>query len=156
MTGPYPATDTAGAAPLPPLWALRPMRADDLHAIRPWWSDSYHDGDALLREIPFRAFRDRMRGRIDRILARAATECIVACLPEDTSHVIAFVVAERTTLHYVYVREARRGYGVARALTDAWYAGHPAGEASHRTKAGAKIAAAWGLRYNPLAVEGPQ
>lgn len=138
------------------LWTLRLSEPGDLVAIRSWWSDSYHDGDAQLRELPFRAYRDRMHARIGRILARASTECHVACLPDDPQHVIGFLVGERTTLHYVYVRDARRGYGVARALTNAWYAGHPAVECSHRTKSGGSLIAAWNLRYNPLAVEGPQ
>lgn len=141
--------------PLEPLWLLRSIAADDLGFIRSTWSDSYHDGSRDVQRLAFSRYRDRMHQRIDRIVTRKSAETIVAHIPGDPNHLLGYVVGEGEVLHYVYVRPARRNYGLGRALLDAWYAGHPGVEASHDTKSGARLIRALNLTYNPLAVEAP-
>lgn len=118
------------------------------------WSDSYHDGSREVHDLPFRRYRDRMHTRVRRIVARS--RAIAAVLPDDETHTLGYLVHEGGTLHYVYVRPARRGYGIARALLAQWLEGYPAVEASHDTKQGAKIIRALSMTYNPLAVEGAE
>lgn len=120
------------------------------------WSDSYHDGSREVRDLPFRRYRDRMHTRVARIVGRPLSSVIAAVLPDDETHTLGYLVHEGGTLHYVYVRPARRRYGIAAALLEHWLSSCPAIEASHDTKQGAKIIRALSMTYNPLAVEGPE
>jgi len=137
-----------------PLWTLRTMDARDRSYVVPTWSDSLHDGSAEWRATPFRAYRERMRRRIDRILDRVGVEGVVAVLPEDETHIVGYIVGEGNILHYLFVREGRRGFGIARHLIAEWAASHPCVEASHDTKHGARIVRSLNLTVNTLAVEG--
>lgn len=139
--------------------ALRPARAveghwDDRAFIVPTWSDSWHDESREVRDLPFRVYRERMFRRLDRILDRVGVEGFAAVLPDDETHVLGYIVGEGPILHYVFVREGRRGYGIARELVATWALTHPCVEASHDTKHGARIRRALNVTYNPLAVEG--
>ena len=156
--------DLVGAIPVaaaPVLWTLRHIRTDEdmrasLSFILSTWSDSYHDGSREVQHLAFRRYRDRMHKRIDRTLRRPQTIVVVASLPDDPTHLLGYLVHEEGTLHYVYVRPARRRYGLATALLEHWLSSCPAVEASHDTKQGAKIIRALNMTYNPLAVEGAE
>lgn len=141
--------------PPPPLWTLRGFEAAiDRPYVVPTWADSFHDGSSFYRSLPFRAYRERMRKRLDRILDRSGVEGIVAVLPEDRTHIVGYIIGEGTIIHYLFVREGRRGFGIARHLIAEWALTHPCVEASHDTKHGAPIIRALNLTHNPLAVEG--
>jgi GNAT superfamily N-acetyltransferase len=91
-------------------------------------------------------YRVQQTAIIKAILARGVA--VVACVPEDSDHLLGFAVGEGTCLHYVHVRPERRRLGLGRLLAEGLEL--PLAEASHMTPAGERLANNMGLWFNPL------
>lgn len=98
--------------------AFREAGEGDIGFVVHSWLESMHDGCTWLGKCRFGRYKPAMRRTIHRALARSTV--LVACMPDDPSHLVGFVVAERVghvaVCHYVYVRQTRRKVGLAREL----------------------------------------
>ena len=93
--------------------AIRPAVPDDMRLV---WSATLK---SLRERYPYRhaephAYNVAMTAELTALTARASVA--VACDPDEPSTLFGFVIFEPTALHYVYVKFAFRGYGVAREL----------------------------------------
>jgi hypothetical protein len=135
--------------------SIRPAEATDLGFIVGGWLESYHAGNAPMRAVRFGRYKPPMRRLIHDILGRSTV--LVACDPEAPDHLEGFVVGAMAgsvpVLHYVYVKQTRRKYGLAQMLSAAaleklgverWW------EHSHTTYVGTRIADAKGIAFNPF------
>lgn len=112
-------------------WALRKAGPDDIPFIYSTWLNSYRTGSGLGLSSGKRPYYLTYNCILDQILARAETWVAVSL--EDASVIYAYLVHEANTLHYVYVKEGFRGFGIARALFES--AGLPPdARITHRTK----------------------
>lgn len=95
--------------------ALRPATEADLPFITSTWIESYIRSPAT-RRIPKAVFLEGHRRVIDRLLAKY--NAWVACDPGDRDVLYGWSLCQYdpAALHYCYVKETRRGQGVARAL----------------------------------------
>lgn len=109
---------------------LRTAEERDGRFIRDAWRESYfdaHAAGALDRETYHVAYR----AAIPNIIARAGGKVLVATLDVDDDEILGFAAYERgahqhrkqrctaPVLHYVYVKNAYRRFGVARKLLGA-------------------------------------
>lgn len=80
-----------------------------------WLRPLYHDCNAN-DEIDRDKFMSFYNKRLTYILARPATEVLVACLAEDPDVIIGYSVIEWRKLWWVYVKKAWREMGIAKKL----------------------------------------
>lgn len=137
--------------------SVRQSNGGDIGFIVSSWTESWHKNSPEMRHVRFGVYRNAMRRRVVGFLERCTT--LVACVPEDSSHILGWVCAERRNgvgvVHYVYVAQARREQGLAALLVrsalerieaplEGWVYTHP-------TYLGARIANRRGHsgNYNP-------
>lgn len=137
--------------------AFRPYNETDTGLVVHSWLESYHDGAPWLRKARFGRYKGPMRRAIHRVLTRSTV--VVACDPEDQTHVLGWVAAELVgriaVMHYAYVRQARREKGLARELArraleqlgaERW------GEYTCDTFVGVQVANRRGVDFAPFAL----
>ncbi len=140
---------------------IRPQQPTDRPFLRSSWISVCWDQERWLgskgcswTERP--TWRAGMERRVDRLLS----SCLVLVLEpvdetEDTEQIMGYVVreTERPVVHMLLTKRWCRGWGGGRAL---YRAAVPNGESmsyTQRTAAGARLAAHWGLKYNPFSLE---
>lgn len=80
------------------------------------WGNSYRDAAlGAWGDIPKATYYKRVRARIDALIRRGA-EIKLAVDPDDPNIILGWMCAEAPVLHYVYVKEAYRGQGIAMTL----------------------------------------
>lgn len=153
---------TGGCHREPPAdgYTLRPANEGDLGFIVHSWTESWHKNSPEMRQVRFGVFRNAMRRRAVGFATRCVT--LVACDPDDHSHVLGWACVEMRggigVVHYVYVREMRRERGLASTLVRSALerAGCAAGAPwvfTHATYIGARVAGRKGHGcegYNPV------
>jgi hypothetical protein len=140
--------------PFPVLF--RPAEPGDLGYIVHSWLESFHAGNPQMRLVRMGRFKNPMRRAIHTLLATSTV--VMACDPEQPSHLYGFIAAEMVgvspVVHYCYVSQLRRSVGLARGLAaealrsmggSAW------SEFTHLTYVGGKIAERQGIEFNPFA-----
>lgn len=146
---------TAPAVIVNEAFELRPAGAEDVGFIRHSWLHSYRHNAPWAEAIPGPVYYPEHAGIIAKLIQRSS--CVVACSPEDSSQVMGWCVAQRlagkSCLHFVYVKQPFRGFGIARALLHALDVRD--GWCSHLTEGhGVKLAAALKLVFNPYVLGG--
>lgn len=89
---------------------IRPLREGDWHFVLSSWLRSFAAGKTQTPK-----FWAQNQAFIEDRRQRGAT-FLVACDPDDEDFIFGWSCAEGPVLHYVYVKEAFRHAGVARAL----------------------------------------
>jgi GNAT superfamily N-acetyltransferase len=94
---------------------IRAARESDMGFVVDTWRQSFRDESYLFkfnRDLYFRLMGMHVGGLMK------TGEIRVACNPADEDTIIGFAAHTGRELHYVYVREALRKHGVARALIE--------------------------------------
>lgn len=144
---------TTDSIPVEIRWAT----SRDLPFITSSWLKSFRDG-YFARNIPNNVFYHNHHKVLENLLPRCAV--LVACNSDDPDQVLGWAAAEimdgALVLHYIYVKQAFRGWKVARRLwevlkTDAKV---NATVVTHLTKVGKRILKAkstddYPIVYNP-------
>ncbi len=125
----------------PPL-SFRDATPEDLRFVRHSWFESYRRG-GLAPQVAFDVYKDGQGHLIDLLLDSHGAW--VAFHPEVPDEIIGWSCADGRTLHYVYVKQAYRHYGIASRLLEE----DPYLEFTHATRAGMHLASRRGLRFNP-------
>lgn len=101
--------------PLPHM--MRPATEADLGFLRdPWVQEMRHS--PWSRGVPDDVYFPEMKAFVGRVLRRSYT--LIACNPEDPTHVFGFVTFERpNVVHWIYVKRAYQRVGLGQALLDA-------------------------------------
>lgn len=99
-------------------YALRPSCDGDLGFLISSWSESWHRGSPDMRLVRFAAYKNPMRRRVLMLVERSTV--VVACDPEDNSHILGWACVEKragaAVVHYVYTVQTRREHGLAATM----------------------------------------
>lgn len=99
---------------------IRPIRPTDLAFVRDSLWRSHHTATRTKgAKRPFRAYYIAV---LDSLLEREETSALVAVNPEDKDQILGWLLYadfEIPVIHYVYVKEPYRGFGLASTLLEA-------------------------------------
>ena len=131
-----------------PALTLRRATPDERPLVAASWFESYRRGGSS-PNVQFEVYKAGQGGLITRLIDRS--EVWVATLPAVPDEVCGWVARVGPVVHYVYVKQAYRRLGIARALVNGtgprpeWH--------THETRpVGRSFAQALGTRYNPWLV----
>jgi ribosomal protein S18 acetylase RimI-like enzyme len=134
----------------------RPAVPTDLALVLSSWLKCYRFYSNWSANITNDVFYREHHALLEWLLAKPSVEVLVCALAEDPNTVLGYLAIEeqhgqvRTVIHFVYVKAAFRGLGIARRLfQDARV--NPTGCAyTHRTRANRWVDEKYpGLLYNP-------
>jgi hypothetical protein len=102
-------------------YTLRPYKAEDLNFIQNSWGSSYYKGADYTDFMSPQEFNKQHRPIRENILKRPTATAIIACDAKDEDLILGWILIEKPKtsgllLHYLYVKEAFKGEGVADAL----------------------------------------
>jgi len=141
---------------LPFATEFRMAAEGDVGFIVSAWLRSYHDGSSAMRGVQFNRYKAAQRDVVRVAMERGCV--VVACDAADRNSIFGFACGEDDNgagvVHYAYVLQTRRRYGLARELVR--HLGHAAKRTmtsySHSTITGARVAQRLGLSHNPFAL----
>ena len=93
---------------------IRDIHEDDLAFIFSTWLLGLRYGNEAYKEIDKDVYFSNYKKVIDQLLK--CSQVRVACLPDDPSVVLGYVVYESTRLHWVFVKKAFRKLSIASQL----------------------------------------
>jgi ribosomal protein S18 acetylase RimI-like enzyme len=136
----------AEALPMESEVSLRPAHAADTAFVVDSWLKSFRSSSG---DVPGPIYWRSHREVVDALLQRA--NVLVACNPEDASQIFGWAAFEKRAgvlvLHYLYVKEPFRRYGIATRLLRTLSA--KGCQYTHHTKAFARMARTWRAHFNP-------
>ena len=101
-------------------YKIRHALPSDVAFVYSTWLNSYKRDSALGKSTRDTIFFNEYRFVVDYILNRPNVDVMVCCHPDEISVIFGYAVYEPGILHYVFVKEAFRRLGIAKALlTDA-------------------------------------
>jgi hypothetical protein len=98
------------------LVAIRPFEENDRNLIYVTWLKGLRFGNDWFESIPQDIYFENYHKVIDSILIRPKIEINIACLKDDPSVILGYVVFESDILHYLFVKPVWRNIGIARDL----------------------------------------
>jgi hypothetical protein len=101
-----------------PEWNIRPAREGDIPFIMATWLNSYRYDSAIGKTCRNAVFFDEYSQIIAAIMAGKHTKTLVACMKEDDDILFGYAVFDPQVLHYVFVKEAFSGFGIAKSLVE--------------------------------------
>lgn len=135
----------------------RPYTAGDHDFICATWVNGFINGQPKrgdywfenhLEQIERHAFKVNYNRVVNHILKNPKSETIIACLKEDPTVILGYAVLEKPdTLHWVYVKEAWRKFGIARHLVPKTIT-----TVTHLTSPGLALKRRFGLIYDPFKI----
>jgi GNAT superfamily N-acetyltransferase len=135
-------------------WTIRPARGSDLNFLYSTWLNSYRCDSSLGRSTKKSVFFAQYYGVLDAIFEKPGTATLVACLPDDESVILSFLVFGPGVVHYCFTKQSFRRLGIARSLFEAARErglGAGAVEYSHKTRHAALIVdTRQDFTYNPF------
>lgn len=129
----------------PPPLSFREATPEDLRFVRHSWFESYRRG-GLAPQVQFEVYKLGQGRLIDLLLQNHGAW--IAHHPDVPDEIIGWSCSAGRLVHYLYVKQAYRHYGVARRLLEE----DPYAEFTHATRAGMHLASRLGLRFNPYAL----
>ncbi len=127
-------------------WNIREANPNDIPFIYATWLKSYHY-DSWTKSIAKSIYFDNYKLVIDRLLE--ASQVLIACHPTDENVILGYLVAEPEIIHYCFVKEAFRRFGIAKDLVRASEAPETA-IISHRTQMALPILRTKDFIFNPF------
>jgi len=131
-------------------FVIRPAMGDDVSFIYATWLDSYRNDSNIGLSVKKSVFFDNYRLVLDHILSKNTTKVLVAVKNDDPSVIFGYMVGEpdQSILHYVFVKGAFHGFGIATALFNEMFDGSGAVVITHRTKTAQDLCEEF--TYNPF------
>lgn len=97
--------------------AIRTPNSRDIEFITNSWLQSFRDG-YFVGSVPNRVYFNQHHKILEKLLPRSI--CIVACNADDPDHIYGWVCAEvvdqHLILHYIYVKDSLRRFGIAKRM----------------------------------------
>src|SRR5271166_4068946 len=97
-------------------YIVRAARDTDVPFIYSAWLRSFYVSGTLTKHISKEVYFNYHKAITDRILLNPHTEVQVACEGDKEGPILGFSVYTDRILHYVYVKKAFRGLGLAHVL----------------------------------------
>lgn len=98
---------------------IRPSREGDINFVLSTWLKSYYEALKYYgsKGLPFPkddVFFQGHQSKIKELLKTA--QCFVCVAPDEDNQIIGYIVFDKDSLHYCYVKQVFRKMGVAREL----------------------------------------
>lgn len=97
-------------------YTIRTPNSDDIPFIYASWLNSYRYDSDIGKNCKNSVFYSEYREIIDGILKDKETRVLIICHNSDENVIYGFLVGNESTLHYCYVKEAFRRFGLGSAL----------------------------------------
>jgi ribosomal protein S18 acetylase RimI-like enzyme len=101
---------------------IRKLLPSDIPLITSTWLKTYRAKSSWIKKIMEGCYFSEHNHLINRHVMTA--DVYVICDPEDDEHVFGYLVGlnrqKCDTIHYIYIKQAFRGKGLAKALLDAF------------------------------------
>lgn len=123
-----------------PAISLRRASLDDLKFVRDSWLQSYRKG-GFAPEVAFPLYQRGQGELVARLAGNYAP--VVAYATAVPDEICGWVCGFQGVVHYVYVKQAYRRMKIASQLVDGCT------EYTHETRAGKRLFAKLGLKFNP-------
>lgn len=103
------------------VYSLRPHRDTDLNFIQNSWGSSYYKGADFVNFLSPKEFNAQHRPIREELLLNPNVAIIIACNANDEDLILGWILVEKPKgegliLHYLYVKEAFKGEGIADEL----------------------------------------
>lgn len=96
-----------------PKWIIRQPTPDDIAFIYATWLNSYYY-DSWAKSIRKSVYYNNYKRVVDKLLNEA--DISIACMPENQNVIFGYMVTEPGIIHYSFVKEDFRHFGIAKAL----------------------------------------
>lgn len=100
-------------------WTIRPAVESDIPFIYSTWLRSYRLDSAIGSTCKKSVFFNGYNAILDAILSNPNAVCSVAVSPENSNVIYGYAVYESNAIHYCFVKEAFRRWGIAKSLLQA-------------------------------------
>ena len=110
------------------MFRIRSSTKNDVSFVYATWLKSYKYDSPLTKFTKSELFYNQHQKILDRLLLKAKVN--VACDQNDEDLIFGYIVFEPHVIHYIYVKEPFRGYGIATKLLEAIEGSY---QASHLT-----------------------
>ncbi len=97
-------------------WSIRPPTPDDLAFIYSSWLKSYKHDSLLGKSVRTTVYFENYREVLDRLLATSSV--LVACISDEPSVILGYLVHEDSIAHYCFVKESFRRMGIGASLLE--------------------------------------
>ena len=127
-------------------WNIRLANPNDIPFIYATWLKSYHY-DSWTKGIAKSVYFDNYKLVIDRLLG--ISQVLIACTVVDPEVILGYMVHEPNTLHYCFVKEPFRNFGIAKSLFTKSEL-EPTATITHKTQSVAAIVRHKEFIFNPF------
>jgi GNAT superfamily N-acetyltransferase len=129
------------------LVSVRNVDPDDCPFIYATWLRGLRHGNDFFNDIDQTAYFEEYHKVIAGILLRPNTIISVACLKDDPGIILGYSVRSSQALHWVFVKKAWRGIGIAKSLVPS-----EINTVTHLTRVGRSLLKKKALKFNPFAL----
>lgn len=114
----------------PKAYDFRPYVKDDLNFISNSWAVSFYSGIEHKDSVLLATFHRIHRPKRDAFFQNPSAAIIVCCSKQDPNLIIGWIAAEQietdlNVLHYIYVKQAFKGEGIAKELISKTFRKNP-------------------------------
>lgn len=127
---------------------IRERRDEDQAFVYATFLRGLYYGSSWYGTINKKSFMDNYPAVLDKILEKDNTQLKIACLSQDENVILGYCIVEGPVLHWIAVKEAWRGQGIAKKLL----AGSEITHVTHLTKVGSLISKQKGWIHNPFLI----
>lgn len=129
------------------LFTVRNMKASDKSFIMSTFLKGLRFGSDFFREIQSDSYFKNYQKIIDQLLSYNGTEVRVACLPDDEDVILGYSIHsdDGTKAHFVFVKSAWRGIGIAKTLIPKTVT-----TVTHISKVGLSLIRKKGIQFDPF------
>lgn len=135
---------------------IRGLSDDDIPFIVDSWINSYFGESDFTKTIRQSIFYKYHRPAVKRILKRGTVSVQVAVAADDPDVIFGYLVSESlpdvNVFHYIYVKRAFSGYGIAAKMINECPNGLTGAHATHQTQRAHKIFNQLNLIFNPYLI----
>jgi GNAT superfamily N-acetyltransferase len=106
------------------LVGIRPMELKDSGFVTANWLKHYKNWSPHTKRIPRQIFFRHHHALLQNLIARPFAQILIAHLPEDSNVILGFLAIEEEPeeeplIHFIFVKEAFRKFGIAKSLLEA-------------------------------------
>lgn len=100
------------------LTEIRTAGLGDIAFIFATWLRGLYYGNDWFEAIPKDIFMENYHRVVEALLEKPSVEIRISCLKEDPSTILGYAIIERdrNAIHWIFVKEAWRRFGIAKSL----------------------------------------
>lgn len=95
---------------------VRPANKDDKAFIYATWLRGLYYGNPWFTMIHKKSYMDSYHNILDQLFKKPGLVVNVACLKDDQELILGYSATEQDILHWVFVKQAWRRFGIAKQL----------------------------------------